>query len=127
MTTDVLKMISDAMAEMNINYEFMEWTSSPAYPYFTGEYQEMISDSEDGMQETTFILNGFSRSSWFDLESKKSLIENYFNKIYGKTAISSSGNGIAVFYSNAMPIPTGDAELKRIQINLTIKEWKVIE
>lgn len=33
---------------------------------------------------------------------------------------------VAVFYDSAFPVPTGDGELKRIQINLSIKEWKVI-
>lgn len=125
MTTDALKVISSAMAEMNINYEFMEWTSDVVYPYFTGEYQETEPISEDGLQECQFILNGFSRTTWESLEDAKALIENYFNKIYGKTVIADSGNAVAVFYSNAFPIKTGDAELKRMQINLIIKEWKV--
>ena len=41
-----------------------------------------------------------------------------------RTAILASGAGVAVFYGNASPVPTGDADLKRIQINLTIKEYK---
>ena len=108
------------MSEMNINYAFMEYSSAPEYPYFTGEYQESPPISEDGQQESTFILNGFSRTTWIELEESKQKIENYFNKISGKTAITSNGNGVAVFYSNALVIPTGDAELKRIQINLTV-------
>ena len=95
------------------------------YPYFTGEYSESEAASENGMQEVTFILNGFSRSTWEVLETAKALIEDYFNKIYGITAIAETGNAVAVFYSNSTSIPVEDAELKRIQINLTIKEWKV--
>ena len=125
MNKDILKIISDAMSELNLNYEFMEWNSAPRYPYFTGEYQESASTTEDGLQEATFILNGFSRSSWLALENAKEAIENYFNKISGKTVISSNGNGVAVFYANSLVIPTENAELKRIQINLSIKEWKV--
>lgn len=125
MTTDALQLITNAMAEMNINYGFVEWSSEPVYPYFTGEYQESQPVSENGLQEATFILNGFSRTTWIALEDAKEKIENYFSKISGKTAITSNGNGIAIFYSNALVIPTEDAELKRIQINLTVKEWKV--
>lgn len=125
MTSDVLKIIADSLEAANINYEFMEWTSEPVYPYFVGEYQETPSISEDGLQESTFILTGFSRSTWAALEEAKSTIENIFSRISGKTVISSNGNGVAVFYENSLVIPTGDAELKKIQINLSIKEWKV--
>lgn len=125
MTTDVLTIISDAMADMNLNYEFMQYTSDIEYPYFTGEYQEAQPTSENGMQESTFILNGFSRTTWLSLEEAKSKIENYFDRVSGKTVIAESGNAVAVFYSNTLVVPTGDAELKRIQINLLVKEWKV--
>lgn len=125
MTADILKIISDAMDEMHLNYEFMEWSAEPVYPYFVGEYQEVELLSEDGLQECTFILTGFSRTTWLALEEAKSKIENYFNKISGKTVIAESGNAVAIFYATSFPVQTGDAELKRIQINLTIKEWKV--
>ena len=72
------------------------------------------------MQEIDFLLTG-TGTSWLKLEQAKSKIESNISK----TAILSNGNGIAVFYAGALTIPTGDAELKRIQINLTIKEWKV--
>ena len=127
MTTDALQLIADSLKEAGINYEYMEWTSEPVYPYFVGEYQEMQPLSEDRLQESVFILTGFSRTSWFDLEKAKETIENIFNKISGKTAISVNGNGVAVLYSNSNVISTGDAELKKIQINLTVKEWKVNE
>lgn len=125
MTTDVLSVISNAMSEMDLRYEFMQYTSDIEYPYFTGEYQEIEPISEDGMQESIFILNGFSRTTWMALEEAKNKIENYFDKVSGKTVIAESGNAVAVFYSNTLLLPTGDAELKRMQINLTVKEWKV--
>lgn len=125
MTTDFLKIISDAMEEIHLNYEFMEYASDIVYPYFVGEYQETEPLSEDGLQECTFILTGFSRTTWSALEEAKSKIENYFNKIAGKTVIAESGNAVAIFYSTSFPVQTGDAELKKIQINLTVKEWMV--
>jgi hypothetical protein len=34
-------------------------------------------------------------------------------------------NGVVVFfYDNSFPVDTGEADLKRIQINLHIKMWK---
>ena len=122
MSIEALKFINNKLVENGINYEFMQWTNDVVYPYFVGEYQEAESLNEDGLQETTFILNGFSKGSWFGLEQAKEKIEKIFSNV---TAILPNGNGIAVFYSNSLVIPTGDAELKRIQINLAINEWKV--
>lgn len=125
MTKKALKIIKDAMAELQLNYKFMEWKGEPKYPYFTGEYQETEPTTEDGLQEATFILNGFSRTTWEALEDAKESIQNYFNKVSGKTVMADDGSAVAVFYLNSMVVPTGDAELKRIQINLEIKEWSV--
>ena len=122
MSIESLKFISDKLAEAGINYEFMQWTNKVSYPYFVGEYQEAESLNEDGLQEATFILNGFSKESWLGLEQAKETIEKVFNFT---AVILPSGNGLTVFYSGSLVIPTGDAELKRIQINLAIKEWKV--
>lgn len=60
-------------------------------------------------------------STWLALENAKDTIENNISK----TAILPNGNGIAVFYAGSLIVPTGNAELKRIQINLTVKEWSV--
>ena len=99
MTAAVLKFISDAMASANIPYEFMEYISAvDAIPvYWVGEYTEEPPLNEDCMQETQFILTGTGKGS----------------------------SGVAVFYGNAFPVPTGDGFMKRLQINLTVKEWKV--
>ncbi len=124
MTIESLKFINKKLEENNINYEFMQWNKDIVYPYFVGEYQEAESLNEDGLQESTFILTGFSKGSWLNLEQAKEKIEKIFNSV---TVILPSGNAMAVFYSGSLVVPTGDAELKRIQINLAIKEWKVIE
>lgn len=120
-----LKIIKDSMKALGLNYSFMEWNGEPKYPYFVGEYQETPSLNEDGLQESTFLLTGFSRETWMALENAKEKIESYFNKVGGKTVIADNGSAVAVFYSNSLVIPTGDAELKKIQINLLVKEWKV--
>lgn len=125
MSKAVLGIISNTMDSLGINYEFMEWTSKPVYPYFTGEYQEVPTMNEDGMQETMFILTGFSRESWLGLEDAKEIIENHFGKVGGQTVIADNGSAVAIFYADSFVIPTGDAELKKIQINLTVKEWSV--
>lgn len=125
MSIAALKIISDSLQSLGINYEFGVWTSKVVYPYFVGEYQEIEPLNEDGMQETTFLLTGFSRDSWLQLEEAKEKIENHFNKVGGKTVIAENKSAVAIFYAGSLIIPTGDAELKKIQINLTIKEWSV--
>lgn len=126
MSKNLLKVVSDGMAELGIEYEFGEYTKEPiVYPYFVGEYTETEPMTEDGLQETTVLLTGFSRGKWLTLENAKAKIENYFNKVYGKTVMVGDGSAVAVFYGNSLIVPTGDEELKKIQINLQCKEWKV--
>ena len=123
MSISALKFISEKLERLKIPYAFEEWTANEVPdPYFVGEYNEVESTEreENGYQETIFILTGTGRK-WLGLEQAKEIIENNITE----TAILPNGNGIAVFYSNSFPVPTGDAELKRIQINLTIKEWRV--
>ena len=90
---------------------------------FIGEYQEIdsLTKQEDGLQESSFTIEGFSRGSWLELMDIKEKIE----KRISTTAILGNKSGFAVFYSQCLVIPTGDYELKRIQITLNIKEWKV--
>lgn len=124
MSKQILKVVSDAMTALNMEYGFGDY-SGDSYPYFVGEYTEDDPMNEDGLQETNFRLKGFDRGSWLTLEDAKERIENYFHKVSGKTVIADNGSAVAVFYSNALIVPTGDAELKSIQINLHCKEWSV--
>ena len=126
MSIEALNIIRKALVdELKLHYEFGTWSKKGIYPYWVGEYQDIPPVNEDGMQGTTFILTGFTRGKWLELVEAKEAIENYFNKIHGKTVIAESGSAVAVFYSDSLIIPTGDAELKKIQINLDVKEWKV--
>lgn len=126
MRIETLGFISETLVNGGINYEFGEWTSDeiPSV-YFVGEYEEIEPETEDGLQEVSFLLTGFTRGKWLELEQAKDTIEKLFSKTVGKTAILDHA-GIAIFYDRALIVPTGDAELKRIEIRLTIKEWSVI-
>ena len=124
MSITALKYISDLLKSIGINYEFMRWNSGiPPDVYFVGEYIESpsMTKEENGFQETTFILRGFTYGEWMLLEQEKAKIEANVTK----TAILDNGSGIAVFYESANHVPTGDADLKSIKINLNIQEWKV--
>lgn len=124
MTSAVLEVVASGMSEIGLNYAFMEWKDAPKYPYFIGEYQEVEPYSEDGMQECDFILTGWHRGRFDELETAKEKIENYFYRD-GRTTIADNGNAVVVLYSNSFVIPSGDAELKKIEIHLKVKEWKV--
>lgn len=122
MTVESLKFIADALTAAGINYEFWQWSSPVKYPYFVGEYSETEPMNEDGMQESEFILNGFSRESWLDLETAKAKIEKLFSN---NMSILPNGNGLVIFYAGSFVVPTDDEELIKIEIHLRLKEWKV--
>lgn len=120
---DKLKFISEQMEAISVPYELGEWTSDVVYPYTVGEYIEDPIETEDGAEETTLILSCFHRGKQIDLENIKTKIKKHFHPIYGLRGDTDSGS-IAVFFDGAQPIPTGEKGLKRMDINLKIKEWK---
>lgn len=124
MTDAALKIINDELTGAGLHYEFGVWNSDVVYPYFVGEYTETESMNEDGLQESTFILNGFTKGTWLELETAKQTIAELFPSVGGKSQIASDGTAVAIFFSDGFSIPTGNAELKRLQVNLRIKEWR---
>ena len=122
MTAEGLKFIAGKLKTAGIPYCFEEWTKPVQYPYFVGEYTEEEPLYEDGQSSSTFILTGTARGSWLELERAKEAVR----RIFPDTGVSAVLDriGIAVFYASSMPVPTGTDELKRIQINLKVKEWR---
>ncbi len=126
MSVNVLNAVSELMTAAGLSYEFGEWASDIVYPYWTGEYQESEPLNEDGMQESTFILTGWTRGDYIDLEAEKEKIKELFHPIDGYVVTADNGSVVAIFYAFSMGgIPTGDANLKKVQVNLTVKEWTV--
>ena len=126
MTRNALKIINNAMEALGFEYGFARYNKKPVvYPYWVGEYQETPPVSESGHSTSSFMLTGFHRGSWEDLETQKESIENYFNKVSGKTVMAEDGSAVAIFYANSLIVPSMDAELKRMQINLDVHEWSV--
>lgn len=124
MSIEALEYIKNLMNQLSIPYALIRWNSGePPDPYFIGEYIENPSPYrvENGHQESTFILRGYTRKEWMGLEEAKEKIERGAMK----TAILPSGNGIAIFYDYGTPVPTNNDDEKSIKINLTIQEWKV--
>ncbi len=118
-----LAYIDGLMRDIGIPYAFMEWTDEVPETYFVGSYLEApsLTLEENGHQETTFILRGWTNGSWMNLETYKEKIERNIMK----TAILDDGTGVAIFYDSAIPVPTYAEGWKSIKINLKIQEWKV--
>lgn len=120
----VLEKINKELKGIGIPYEFMRFTEDPgAGEYWVGEYTETPSINEDGYEESNLLLTGTTRGSWLELEESKDKIKHLFPAVGGYRATTEAGV-LCVFYDNAFPVPTGEAELKRMQINLHIKQWK---
>jgi len=122
-----LGIITTELNSIGVPYEFMEWTDPVQYPYFIGEYSEVPPTAEDGGKEATLILTGTTNTkfggSWLELEQFRAKIEKHFHPVCGLRKSTDDG-AVAIYYENSFPVPTGEADLKRIQINLRIKEWK---
>ena len=126
MTKNALKIIKEAMKSLGLEYGFVRYAKRPiVYPYWVGEYQEGTPTDESGHSTSSFLLTGFHRGEWENLETQKERIADYFNKVSGKTVMAEDGSAVAIFYANSLIVPTMDAELKRIQINLDVHEWSV--
>lgn len=125
---EVLAFMNTELEKAGVPYEFLEWTQPVTYPYFVGEYNEFEPTVESGEQEKTFILTGFCRGkdARLKLEGMREKIETAFPALDGNMATLDSGSVVAIFYGNSFYVPTGEAELYKIQINLSIKLWKVV-
>jgi hypothetical protein len=123
MSMTALKYVSDLMESLNIPYAFGEWKEKPPDRYWVGTYiePESLTREENGRQDTTFILRGYTRGAWLPLEEDKAKIEREASQ----TAVLADGTGIAVSYAGADVVPTFDSDIVSMKINLEINEWSV--
>ena len=126
MIETILGIIKDELKNIGVPYEFMRWTSNVQYPYWVGEISETPTDTEDGAKEYTLLLTGTTKGLWMGLLEHREKIEDHFPTTSG-LRISTEDGAVVIFYSNALPVPTGEADLKRYQVNLQIKAWKGIK
>ena len=110
---------------LNIPYRLGQWNSDVKYPYSVGEITEEAPTTEDGYEASTLLLTVFHRGdeALLELEEVKEKIKKHFSPIYGLRAATESGT-IVIYYDGSFYVPTGEADLKKIQINLKIKAWK---
>ena len=121
---EVLSVINTQLTELGLNYEFGEMTQSPpAYPYWVGEYTEPALSGEDGKAEPVMLLSGFTRGSHHSLETQAELIRNYYK--HGITVLTNDGAAVVVNYAGSLKVPTNELELKKIQVNLSVRLWNL--
>jgi hypothetical protein len=120
----VLGIIDKELTALGVPYAFMRWKKPVTGPYFVGELTETEPMTGDGLQESTLLLDGFHRGEYIDLEAFKETIKKHFHPIHGLRRQTDDGYAV-IFYAGAFYVPTGEADLKRIQVTLRIKEWKV--
>lgn len=119
-----LKFINEQMDIIAVPYEFGEWSSEIQYPYFVGEITEEPTITEDGRESSTMLLTGFHRGKMLDLLTVMEKIKSHFSPVHGLRVTTGSGSTIAAFFDGWFPVPSGEADLKKIQINIKIFEWK---
>lgn len=125
MTPEGLAYLNSVFRELNIPYEYGEWKTPPVPDtYWTGEYIEIPSVNEDGMEESSFILTGTTKGTLLGLETVKGSIKTYLGST-GLTDILDSGSGICISYDSAQPLPAVEYGVHRLQIMLNVKEWRV--
>ena len=103
-----------------INYQFDTWNGDLVFPFWVGEYQEVYYIYEQGYHEYSFTLTGTTKGTYAELEADRQKIE----KLFSNHVSNIEGKGIAIFYDNTLMIPSVDEQIKRMEIELTVKEWR---
>lgn len=119
----ILATINSELNKIGVPYEFMMWTSPVEDRYWVGEFSETPTDTEDGCEEMTGLLTGTTSGTWESLLQDITKIKDHFPSV-GGLRVSTPRGTVVIFYDNSFPVPTGEANLKRIQVNLNIKSWK---
>ena len=118
---NVLKAIKKEMTSLGINYVFDDWKSTKRLPYFVGEIDEVAHPYEDGRSDYSFMLTGENKSSYQPLIEVGNALKNR----YKYTRLLNIDNGVlAITYNNMILVPVEDEDIKRVQINLSIKLWE---
>lgn len=126
----VLEFIAGEMKKAGVEYHFEKnGKPKPAYPYYVGELVPTEPVNEDGMQQYSLILDGFTRKTesssgtLFELLEDAEKIERHFPQVGGITAVLGN-QAIAVFYCSCQPVDSGEEQLKKVQVILDVKTWK---
>ena len=90
------------------------------YPYMTYEYYETNVTNEDGGTDGELLCEIWTRNSFAELIDIKEKLKDYFKQ----KNIMVDNNVCHFDYVSSTPEDTGDAELKKLQVNIMTKYWK---
>lgn len=120
---EVLKELNKQLESIGLNYEFKEMSKSPpTYPYWVGDYTLDEPLNEDGMEQSTILLTGFSRGTAMELEEDKALIKDHFK--HDVSVITEAGSAVVFSYGGCFTIPQDEFSIVKCQVNIIIKTWK---
>lgn len=117
---DLLSFMNEQIEQLEIPYEFGEWTQDLTYPYFVGSFNETEHRIEDGYTGGVFTLDGWSRGSKITLAE----VNDKLKKAFEDLRAVRDGTAFFITYWNALMIPTGEEDLFRITITFNTNEWK---
>nr|DAL57146.1 MAG TPA_asm: PORTAL PROTEIN, 15 PROTEIN, HEAD PROTEIN, VIRAL INFECTION, TAILED.2A [Caudoviricetes sp.] len=117
---DLLSFMNEQIEQLEIPYEFGEWTQDLSYPYFVGSFNETEHRIEDGYTGGVFTLDGWSRGSKITLAE----VNDKLKKAFEDLRAVRDGTAFFITYWNALMIPTGEEDLFRITITFNTNEWK---
>lgn len=123
MIESILATVSNELNSIGVPYAFMRWTSPVNGRFWVGEYSQTPTDTEDGCEEGTMILTGTTQKEWLELMKDLAKIKDHFPNEYGLRIPTATGV-VVIFYGHGFPVPTEEANLKRLQVNLQIRAWK---
>lgn len=118
---NVLKVLNTEMTRLLTNYAFDDWNTKKVLPYYVGEISEIITGYEDGKSEYQFIITGTDKDTYTNLLNALELIKKEYK--YGKKITLDNGV-IVIIYDNSLTIPIENEDIKRIQINLSVRLWE---
>ncbi len=121
MTLGTLTYLAQQFAGLGLMYQYMRWNGDVRYPYWIGEFTEQPESDEGGKRLSTFMLTGTAKGTWNELLATVETIKERFREI---RTILPSGMGVYIVYDNMLTIPNDNSELKRVQINLSITEFR---
>ena len=125
MTQEALAILRGAMADIHLPYALGQYRAHPLpETYFVGQWADSESFTEDGREDSTITLLGYSRTGLDALLAASRAIQARF-PAYGWTCITESGSGLAISFAGASLLTDIDGAARRISINLNIKEWSV--
>ncbi len=119
MELELLAAFKSALDSLGVEAAFRAYTGDK-YPYLTYEYYETDTTHEDGGTKGEMLCEIWTRNTFAELIDIKEKLKGFFKQ----RNIKVNNNVYHFDYVSSTPEDTGDAELKKLQVNIAIRYWK---